>query len=117
MVLISNDKVPVATRKFEAEIWTIDDTEKKVSSVYKPILHINNIRQAACFVNNNKPLTEEKVTRRNSTDREDYLMISSKSKTKVVFEFLFNPEFISVNSNILINDNLLKAYGIITKLY
>jgi len=61
---------------------------------------------------------KKKKKRNSEKDKEEgFLIISSKSRTKVVFEFLFHPEYVDVNSNILINDNLLKAYGIITKLY
>jgi len=94
---------------------------KKVSLSYKPVLHINNIRQVAKFKSFEEVKSgqnEEKKKRNSEKDKEEgFLIISSKSRTKVVFEFLFHPEYVDVNSNILINDNLLKAYGIITKLY
>ena len=38
-------------------------------------------------------------------------------KTKLVVEFLFNPEYISVGQKIIISDQSLKAYGVITKIF
>jgi len=49
MVLVSNFTKENATKCFEAELWGIDADEKKVSLSYKPVLHINNIRQVAKF--------------------------------------------------------------------
>ena len=40
-----------------------------------------------------------------------------EKKTKLVVEFLFNPEYISVGQKIIINDQSLKAYGVITKIF
>lgn len=41
----------------------------------------------------------------------------AEKKTKLVVEFLFNPEYISVGQKIIINDQNLKAYGVITKIF
>ena len=38
-------------------------------------------------------------------------------KTKLIVEFLFNPEYISVGQKVIINDQILKAYGVITKIF
>jgi len=47
---------------------------------------------------------------------EEAFSIGSKHKTKLLFEFMFNPEYVSVGSHIIINDQLIKAYGTITKI-
>ena len=38
-------------------------------------------------------------------------------KAKLTVEFLFNPEYISIGQKIIINDQSLKAYGVITKIF
>ena len=38
-------------------------------------------------------------------------------KKKLLVEFMFNPEYISVGQNVIINDQSLKAYGVITKIF
>lgn len=48
---------------------------------------------------------------------EEAFFINSTSKTKVLFEFMFNPEYVTVGSHVIINDQLIKAYGIITKIH
>jgi GTPase len=47
---------------------------------------------------------------------DEAFSIGSKHKTKLLFEFMFNPEYVSVGSHIIINDQLIKAYGTITKI-
>ena len=50
-------------------------------------------------------------------EMDEAFSISSTSKTKLIFEFMFSPEYVTVGSHIIINDQLIKAYGIITKIY
>jgi len=37
-------------------------------------------------------------------------------KTSLIFQFLYNPEYIGVGNNIIINMDTFKAFGKITKL-
>ena len=115
MVLVSKITHGISTRTFEAEIWTIDDSTKKVSLTYQPVLNINNIRQVAKF----KLIDEVNTTDKSkiNNDKENFIIISSSEKTKVIFEFVFTPEYVFVDNHLLINDSLLKAYGIITKIF
>ena len=53
----------------------------------------------------------------NFFNSEDSFNLDSTTRTKVVFEFMFNPEYITEGSHIIINDQLIKAYGIVTKIY
>lgn len=48
--------------------------------------------------------------------QEESFIISPNKKTNVIFEFMFNPEYITVGSHVIINDQSIKAYGIITKI-
>jgi GTPase len=50
-------------------------------------------------------------------NQSEAFSICSTQKTKVVFEFMFNPEYLTLGSHIIINDQLIKAYGVITKIY
>lgn len=45
------------------------------------------------------------------------IVISSTEKTKLTLEFKFNPEYITLGSNVIINDQLLKAFGVITRIF
>ncbi len=48
---------------------------------------------------------------------DEAFILTSTSKTKVVFEFMFNPEYINIGSHVIISDQLVKAFGIVTKVY
>ena len=160
---------PIASRLFEIEIWTIDDTTKILKNSYQPILNIKHVRQGVriknpddifLFLSDNKRLNDLekiieddeinltnikekinnliekkklKIIKEMNENLEDDLnnnknIINNKTsneivigppekKTKLVVEFLFNPEYISVGQNIIINDQNLKAYGVITKIF
>jgi len=77
MVLVSNFTKQNATKCFEAELWGIDANEKKVSIFYKPVLHINNIRQVAKF--NSFELQSVK------NDEKKRKRITKKKKRKVSY--------------------------------
>ena len=47
----------------------------------------------------------------------DEFIISSTTKTKLIFEFMFNPEYITIGSNVIINDQSLKAFGQVTRIF
>jgi len=161
---------PIASRLFEIEIWTIDDTTKSLKNSYQPILIIKHIRQGVriknpddifLFLSDNKRLNElEKLIendeinltnihaninklvskKKNRIEQEidnnlkdnfikennnkneniannEIIIGPAEKKTKLVVEFLFNPEYISVGQKIIINDQNLKAYGVITKIF
>ena len=206
MSLIDIRNTPIASRLFEIEIWTIDDTTKTFKSSYQPILNIKHIRQGVkiknpdelfLFLSDNKKANDlenliknddisldnvkdkvsklierKKNNKKNKTlininninniknincinginnksnninnknnkiiqnknhqkdkdkdkETEDNLFKFSDEitigpidkKTKLVVEFLFNPEYISVGQKIIINDQSLKACGVITKIF
>ena len=166
---------PIASRLFEIEIWTIDETTKILKNSYQPILNIKHIRQGAkiknqddifLFLSDNKKLNEleklienddinltnvrdkinkliknkkerikkeidenlkdnfikennikDEKNKNENTSNNEIVIGPAEKKTKLVVEFLFNPEYISVGQNIIINDQNLKAYGIITKIF
>lgn len=52
----------------------------------------------------------------NSNSNVEEFVISSNTKTKVMFEFMYYPEYINVGSNVIISDQYIKAFGVITKI-
>ena len=174
MSLLDTRIIPIASRLFEIEVWTIDDTTRNIKNTYQPILNIKHVRQGVkiknpdeifLFLSDNKrindlekvveddeinlnnvknqinKLVEKKKTKiknminenikddlnnKNNNNKNDKtkksaineIMIGpADKKTKLVVEFLFNPEYISVGQKIIINDQSLKAYGVITKIF
>ena len=161
---------PIASRLFEIELWTIDDTTKVLKNSYQPILNIKHVRQGVkiknpddifLFLSDNKRINDlekiienDEINLANVQDKLSTIIEKKKSrikkemkenlekdknnknenvinngqsneivigplekKTKLVVEFLFNPEYISVGQKIIINDQSLKAYGVITKIF
>ena len=51
MSLIDIRNTPIASRLFEIEIWTIDDTTKSLKRSYQPILNIKHVRQGVKIKN------------------------------------------------------------------
>jgi elongation factor 1-alpha len=171
MLLLDLNNTPIASRLFEIELWTIDNTKKTLKSTYQPILIIKHIRQGVKIKNreelfflynndiNTKDLENllldkevnldninnkiydliEKKRKANKNEQsnnvnninvikkklEDNLFKSNdeivvgpfENKAKLVVEFLFNPEYISIGQKIFINDQSFKACGIITKIF
>ena len=194
MSLLDIRNTPIASRLFEIEIWTIDDTTKSFKRSYQPILNIKHVRQGVkiknpdelfLFLSDNKKINDleniiedddinldnvkdklcnliekkknryENINKENNninkindnyinnnniTDNKNIKVMQNKNhqkeikdelfsisdeitigpadkKTKLVVEFLFNPEYISVGQKIIINDQSLKACGVITKIF
>ena len=189
MSLLDIRNTPIASRLFEIEIWTIDDSTKSFKASYQPILNIKHIRQGVkiknpdelfFFLSDNKKINDleniienDEITLYNVKDKIGKLIEDKKKKnkniinnnnnikklnginnnnvknlkviqnknhqkeienelfnvndeitigpadkkTKLVVEFLFNPEYISVGQKIIINEQSLKACGVITKIF
>ena len=188
MSLLDIRNTPIASRLFEIEIWTIDDSTKSFKASYQPILNIKHIRQGVkiknpdelfFFLSDNKKINDleniieddeitlynvkdkigkliedkkkknkniinnnniKKINGINNNNVKNLKVIQNKNhqkeieneifnvndeitigpadkKTKLVVEFLFNPEYISVGQKIIINEQSLKACGVITKIF
>ena len=189
MSLLDIRNTPIASRLFEIEIWTIDDSTKSFKTSYQPILNIKHIRQGVkiknrdelfFFLSDNKTINDleniieddeitlynvkdkigkliegkkkkkknkyiinnniKKINGINNNNVKNIKVIQNKNhqkeienelfnvndeitigpedkKTSLVVEFLFNPEYISVGQKIIINDQSLKACGVITKIF
>ena len=153
MYLLDTRITPIASKLFEIEVWTIDDTIRTLKNTYQPILNIKHVRQGVkiknpdeifLFFGDNKRINDlEKIVENdeinlsniknninnlikkkknnkneNNINNNSVIIIGPEDKkTKLVVEFLFNPEYISVGQKIIINDQTLKAYGVITKIF
>ena len=153
MYLLDTRITPIASRLFEIEVWTIDDTTRTVKNTYQPILNIKHVRQGVkiknpdeifLFLSDNKRINDlekiienDEINLSNIKNNINNLVKKKKSnnkfdsnnnssviiigpedkKTKLIVEFLFNPEYISVGQKVIINDQILKAYGVITKIF
>jgi hypothetical protein len=149
----------LSTKIFEAEVWTIDGSNKVLKYTYQPILNIKHVRQG-CKIRNPSDLLIEKKDEENTFEKlrnlissedvclqnskecldkfklglnhekkisnhkksinintEESFEINSTKRTKVVFEFMFNPVYLTIGSQIIISDQHLKAYGIVTKIF
>jgi GTPase len=152
MYLLDTRITPVASRLFEIEVWTIDDTTRTLKNTYQTILNIKHVRQGVkikntdeifLFLSDNKRINDlEKIIENDeinlsniknninlvkkkknnnkfdSNNNSSVIIIGPEDKkTKLIVEFLFNPEYISVGQKVIINDQILKAYGVITKIF
>ena len=153
MYLLDTRITPIASRLFEIEVWTIDDTTRTLKNTYQPILNIKHVRQGVkiknpdeifLFLSDNKRINDlekiienDEINLSNIKNNINNLVKKKKSnnkfdsnnnssviiigpedkKTKLIVEFLFNPEYISVGQKVIINDQILKAYGVITKIF
>lgn len=58
----------------------------------------------------------ENLKLKENEDNEETCVISPHNNCTVIFEFMYNPEYITEDANILISDQLIKAHGIVRKL-
>jgi len=164
MSLLDLKIAPIASRLFEIELWTIDNTTKSFKITYQPILNIKHVRQGVkiknrdelfLFLTDNKNIndlenlvSEKEVNLDNIQGKlqnligkkrkikiinndsindnkkngdiffsNDEITIGPNTKTRLVVEFLFNPEYISVGQKVVISDQSLFACGVITKIF
>lgn len=130
-----------------AEIWTIDGGSKQIAVTYQPVINCHHVRQAAALkVTQGSPglkinhleipstikgFEEEKLLppKRNArcksyprhprkTKEKDLEKIEITNKrTKVVFRFIYHPEYLELGSTFVIADQTLHAFGEITKIF
>ena len=164
MSLLDLKIAPIASRLFEIELRTIDNSTKSFKITYQPILNIKHIRQGVkiknrdelfLFLADNKKVndlenlvSEKEVNLDNIQEKlqnligkkrkikinnndsindnkkngdiffsNDEIKIGPNTKTRLIVEFLFNPEYISVGQKVVIRDQSLFACGVITKIF
>ena len=96
------------------DIFLFLSDNKKANDLEKLLedkdLNLANAQEKINNLINNKKLGNKK-------EINEIIIGPIEKKTKLVVEFLFNPEFISIGQNVIINDQSLKAYGVITKIF
>jgi GTPase len=103
MVLLDTNKQPTACFSFEAEIWSIDNTETKIKYTLQPSVNISHIRQAVRIRKDGEHVDGEEIS------------IKAEEATKINFEFMYYPEYVTEGSHLIILENSLKLYGYVTK--
>lgn len=146
MVLISYKCSPKAVTVFEADIWSIDGSDKTLKYSWQPVIHISHIRQAVkikkkeeCndelqsqkidtekieeIITNSNEIKKESVIEEVKNGKnliikflEDEFSVSISKITKVTFEFMYCPEYIKEGEHLIIYENNFKIYGHVTKI-
>jgi len=99
MVLLDMQIKPVATKTFEADIWTIDGTRKTLKSKYQPVLYIKHIRQG-CRILEFKH--KHGNNRKNSSSNNLISYANSNKIKKIIINNNNNPN--ALNAGINVND-------------
>ena len=131
MSLISINGNPTATKLFEVELWSTENIDKQIKFKFEPLVTIKHIRQVCKFksilkdeennINDDLNLDyikqkREKRSLESKFKEQSLFLIFADKPIKVNLEFKNYPEYIEVGNHIIINDQLLKAFGYITKL-
>ena len=147
MSLIGINNTPRAIKIFKADVWSIgDENIKEVKYRCEPVIIINHIRQTCKILNDknkknncnedaNTTISEyskssfltsdfefeddskKKKKRRIKVKGDETFFISKNEKIELRFEFKNSPEYLCEGSNVIINDNNFKAFGIVTKVF
>ena len=96
MVLVSKENKK-AIKKFNAEIIILKSHHTTIRKNYQPILHVNNITQAAKIIN----------------IKNNFKILRIGDKREVSFEFVNRPVYINIGDRILFREGRLRGIGII----
>jgi GTPase len=108
MCLIDLNESPVASKVFEAEIWSTDNSKKVIKFKSEPVVTIKHIRQICKL---KRPVSKFETKQKK---KDDEFTISSDEKIILQFEFKNYPEYIKRGDNIIIFEGCFKAFGVIT---
>ena len=134
-------------RTFMGEMWTIDGETKQIASTYQPIINCHHVRQAASIkvvqelpdskirfmeipLVSKKPEEKKllpgkklircksfpKLSKKHKEGEFDKIEVNNK-RTKVVFQFIYHPEYLELGSTFVIADSTIHACGEITKIF
>lgn len=98
MVLVSPETKPLATYYFEADVVILYHSTT-IHKNYQPVVQCLTIRQSAKIVH---------------IDDQDILRTGDKAK--VIFKFMFRPEFLKVGMRVIFREGRCKGIGIITRI-
>lgn len=135
-----------ATLIFEVDLTSLENELKLIKSKYEPVITIRHIRQACKIKiaeSENNLLTEKgrnfrkyndynsdefeeeirpnvknakRKNNMNPNKKAEEIIINPKQPIKLILQFKNYPEYINVGDNVIINDNLLRAFGVVNKL-
>ncbi|KAI9475532.1 MAG: translation protein [Benjaminiella poitrasii] len=97
-VLLAADTTPKSSRRFEAEILVLYHSTM-IKSKYQAMVHCGAVRQTASITT--------------TTDTE---ILRTGDRAKVVFEFVKQPEYLTVGTRLIFREGRTKGVGKITKL-
>jgi len=117
----------------------------QVPVTYQPIIHCHHIRQAASIkvahdlsdpkvkhlgiIPVSKEFEEQKLLppkrrvksypkyARKAKEKDSGRIKVTNKRTKVIFRFIYHPEYLEQGSAIVISDQTLRAFGVITKIF
>ena len=101
----------------------IEDDDIKLSNIHEKINKLKEKKKNKIKKENDEDINDDiniqnkKNIKLDNISNNEFEVGPAEKKTKLVVEFLFNPEYISVGQKIIINDQNLKAYGVITKIF
>jgi len=98
MYLIDSQDLPKATQIFEAEILVLSSSTT-FKKGYQPVIQCMTITQAAEII-----------------DIKDKEILRTGERTRIVFKFLFNPEYLKIGMRMILREGHCKGIGIITSL-
>ena len=91
----------------------LEDDEINLTNVQEKINNLIKKKKSRIKIQ-----TDEKLEVDIKNNNKNEIMVGPiDKKAKLTVEFLFNPEYISIGQKIIINDQSLKAYGVITKIF
>lgn len=95
LVLLGYNKEEICTKRIKVELWSQNNHNDIIlKSTYQPLLHIEHISQCAKFITN-----------------DEYITIKPYQSIEVEMEFLYYPEYIKLNTFVIILDNNVHLYG------
>ena len=103
MLLISDDSLKLAVKKFIAEIQILH-SPTTIKDGYQPFIHVNHVRQAA------------KMTEIKKINSKDDNILRSGDKANVKLEFIIKPEYVKVGMKLIFREGKVKAVGKIIEL-
>lgn len=102
MVLLDCNTIPKPCRIFEVEVWSMDENVK-IKYTSQPMINVSHIRQCV------------KIRKAEVTEEDEFMVYNDKTM-KILFELMYQPEFIVEGSHLIIHENNIKLYGYVTKI-
>jgi GTPase len=121
MCLIDLNESPMASRIFEAEIWSADNTKRQIKFKNEPVVTIKHIRQICKLKKPSNDVNNEGggngfSSKYQKKKEDDSFTLSPDDRITIQFEFKNYPEYIKKNDNIIIFEGCFKAFGVITNI-